>query len=137
MRYCSPIACESSEEGEAWLEQAVKSRGLVNKLRDFGAAAYDVERWKRDILSDLDYLKQVHAATLEAREQPDPKFERVFVEIEALRTQGKKILVFTQSQRTAQYLESELRDRLKVPVGRIDSHVETARGHPLRLQPEL
>ena len=42
--------------------------------------------------------------------------------------EGRRVLVFTQSRRTAEYLETELKARMKAAnVARIDSRVEDTR----------
>ena len=117
------------EETDAWLVQAVKARQLGKKLRDFTPDVFDVERWRADIVADLGFLKEVHAATLRAREQPDPKMACVLPTLRELVANGRRVLIFTQSQRTAEYLERELRERLtdSATVARIDSRVEKTR----------
>ena len=118
----------SGDEVDAWLQQAVKSRGLEKKLREFTAKEFDVERWRHDIEGDLVYLREIHDAILVARRQPDPKLEEFIPQITALLSAGKRMLLFTQSRRTAEYLEYELRDRLHgANVARIDSRVEQTR----------
>ena len=118
----------SGEESDAWLAQAVKSRQLAKKLADFDRETFDVERWRGDIVADLDFLREIHAATLAAREQPDPKLADVLPELKPLIADGKRVLIFTQSQRTAEYLERELRSRLNgANVARIDSRIESTR----------
>ena len=118
----------SGDESDAWLAQAVKSRGLTKKLREFTTETYEVDRWRGDILADLDFLREIHAATLAARDQPDPKLTQVLPELKRLIGEGRRVLVFTQSQRTAEYLERELRVRLAgSAVERIDSRVKTRR----------
>lgn len=115
-------------EVDAWLTQAVKARGLAKKLRDFNAQTFDVARWRGDILSDLAFLREIHTATLQARAQPDPKLVSVLPALQKLVDAGARVLVFTQSQRTAEYLERELRGRLAgKSVARIDSRVEKTR----------
>ncbi len=118
----------SGAEADSWLLQAVKERGLPKKLKVFTAATFDVDRWRDDIASDLGFLKEVHDAALAARDQPDPKLEEVLPELRKQLALGRRVLVFTQSQRTAEYLETELKHRLSgVGVARIDSRVEKTR----------
>lgn len=118
----------SGGEPDAWLAEAVAKRGLVKKLRDFRGPLYDVRRWREDIASDLEYLKEIHAATLQARQQPDPKLEAVLPVLRAVLAQNQRVLIFTQSQRTAEYLELALKSRLEeFTVARIDSRVEKTR----------
>lgn len=115
-------------ETDAWLTQAVKSRNLKRKLKDFNRDTFDVDRWRDDIVDDLGFLKEIHSATRKARTQPDPKLTDVFPELEWRLQAGQRILIFTQSQRTAEYLEKEFRDRLPAfGVARIDSRVEKTR----------
>lgn len=116
------------EESDAWLAQAVKARQLPRKLAGFQAGTFDTERWKNDITADLGFLREIHAATLTARKQPDPKMAVVLPAVKRLTDAGRRVLVFTQSQRTADYLERELRAGLAGRnVARIDSRVETTR----------
>ena len=115
----------SGEETDAWLRQAIRSRGLERKLDGFVGGAFDVDHWRRDIESDLGFLQEVHASILEARKQPDPKLRVVCPMIESQVREGKRVLVFTQSRRTADYLERELRMCLSGHrVERIDSTIE-------------
>lgn len=118
----------SGDEVDAWLDKAIRQRGLGKKLEDFNAQDFDVERWREDILADLKFLKEIHAATLKVRQQPDPKLEEVITRLRFDLAEGKRILVFTQSQRTAEYLERALKARLDgAGVARIDSRVEKTR----------
>ena len=118
----------SGDELDDWLQQAVKSRGLEKKLREFSSSEFEIERWQHDILGDLGYLREIHTAILAARQQPDPKLERFIPVLARQLAAGKRVLLFTQSRRTAEYLEIELLDRLKeYHVARIDSRVEGTR----------
>ena len=118
----------SGEEVDAWLQQAIKSRGLLKKLSEFTAREFDVDRWRRDIEGDLVFLREIHRAILTARQQPDPKLEEFVPVIAEELSRGKRALIFTQSRRTAEYLERELIARLRdYHVARIDSRVETTR----------
>jgi|LSQX01.1.fsa_nt_gb SNF2 family DNA or RNA helicase len=118
----------SGAEVDQWLEQAIRARKLDSKLRGFTQECFDVDRWRDDIVQDLGFLKEVHAAIIDARRQPDPKLKVVIPKIEDELKTGKRILLFTQSQRTAEYLAMELRDRLKgYNIASIDSRVEKTR----------
>lgn len=118
----------SGGEADAWLLQAVKARQLGKKLKEFTAQTFDVERWKQDIVTDLRFLHEVHTATRKARRSPDPKLSCVLPELRKLVGEGRKVLLFTQSQRTAEYLERELAEQLGgAKVARIDSRVEKTR----------
>lgn len=119
---------QSGGEHDAWMAHLVRQRGLTRKLAGFNATDFDVERWARDIEADLRYLREIHVAAIEARRHPDPKLEMVLPRLRGLLAEGRRVLVFTQSQRTAEYLERELRARLQDrAVARIDSRVETTR----------
>lgn len=116
----------SGTDTDEWLIQSVKERSLDRKLKDFTADKYDIDRWKSDIVTDLGYLQEIHAATLKARQNPDPKLLEVQPIIAGEVAQGRRVLVFTQSRRTADYLEQTL----KIPgavIARVDSRVEDTR----------
>lgn len=123
----------SGDEPDEWLQQAIDSRGLARTLAGFSKETHEVDRWASDIMSDLRYLREIHEATLAARRQPDPKLAEVERVLRKAVAEGKRVLVFSQSQRTAQYLESELKDAWgpSIGVARIDSHIEKQRPHIL------
>lgn len=116
----------SGGETDDWLEKSVQKRNLARKLADFTNGTYDLDRWKTDLLADLGYLQEIHAATLKTRQAPDPKLKWGQEIIQSAVGQGKRVLVFTQSRRTAEYLERAL--TLKgATLARIDSRVEDTR----------
>ncbi len=118
----------SGDEVDSWLQHAVQSRGLEKKLREFTPGEFDVERWRHDIEGDLAYLREIHTAIIAARKQPDPKLEQFVPVLAAQLKAGKRVLLFTQSRRTAEYLEIELANRLQgYHVARIDSRIEDTR----------
>ena len=118
----------AGSETDEWLDQAIKGRGLTKKLHDFTAGAFDVDRWREDIEADLKFLHEIHIATIAARKRPDPKLGFVDPEVRKLVTAGKRVLLFTQSQRTAEYLEREFKTRFpECGIARIDSRVESTR----------
>lgn len=119
---------QSGEEIDDWLDHAIRQRGLTKKLKDFTSDTHDFARWRSDILEDLQYLKEIHQAILKARQTPDAKLERIKELMKELLDEGKKVLLFTQSQRTALYLEQELRAAFpKKNIARIDSRVSKTR----------
>jgi superfamily II DNA or RNA helicase/HKD family nuclease len=119
------LADVNGTELDEWLEKAITSRHLYHKLADFNDQTYDVPRWRRDILNDLAYLKEIHAITLEARQFQDYKLEAIKKKIEPRLEARQRILVFTQSQRTAFYLEKQLSEAFPHHgVARIDSNVK-------------
>jgi HKD family nuclease len=118
----------SGEETEDWLEKATRQRGLSKKLAGFTNELFDRDKWRDDIVGDLALLKQLHQETLKIREVPDPKLVQVLAKLKKEMAEGGRVLVFTQSQRTASYLEKELKLRLpSAGIARIDSHVENTR----------
>ncbi|HET6387578.1 MAG TPA: DEAD/DEAH box helicase, partial [Armatimonadota bacterium] len=120
----------SGAEVDDWLDSVVRSRKLNSKLEQFQAESdeYDLDRWKADILGDLGFLREIHEAVLRARTQPDPKLEKIAPIVARETEVGRRVLVFTQSIRTAEYLERELKDRLLGRgIARIDSRVEDTR----------
>ena len=122
----------SGTETDDWLIQSVQERHLARKMADFTAEKYNVARWQSDIVADLGYLQEIHAATLKARQKTDPKLKEVEPIITKAVVQGKRVLVFTQSRRTAEYLEIALKafwedKKLNVNLARIDSRVEDTR----------
>jgi superfamily II DNA or RNA helicase/HKD family nuclease len=119
------LADVNGTELDEWLEKAITSRHLYHKLADFNAETFDVPRWRKDILNDLRYLKEIHALTLEARQFQDLKLESVKQKIAPRLANQQRILVFTQSQRTAFYLEKQLVEAFpNHGVARIDSNVK-------------
>jgi superfamily II DNA or RNA helicase len=118
----------SGEETDDWLARTIRHRRLDRKLKDFSADTHDVERWKKEILEDLDYLREIHEAIVEASKAPDSKLEQVQRVVNELLQQGKRVLIFTQSQRTARYLEQILSTSYPLKgVARIDSRVDKTR----------
>lgn len=118
----------SEDEVDAWLDHVVSSRGLRKKLAEFNDSDFLTEKWRDDIVADLGQLKLIHNKILEARKSEDPKLEKISSLINERTQNGDKILVFTQSQRTAEYLQIELSKRLvKRNVARIDSRVAGTR----------
>lgn len=114
---------------DEWVQQMVRSRQLERKLKDYGPENFHLERWRDDIVQDLGYLREIHTAVLQARGAPDPKFEAIYPEVLGELEEGRRVLVFTQSQVTARYIEEQFRSRLngRFNVARIDSSVASTR----------
>lgn len=119
----------SGGEVDEWVQQMVRSRQLERKLKDYGPENFHLERWRDDIVQDLGYLREIHTAVLQARGAPDPKFEAIYPEVLRELEKGRRVLVFTQSQVTARYIEEQFRSRLngRFNVARIDSSVASTR----------
>ena len=115
----------NGQELDEWLEQAISTKNLDKKLGHFDKRYFDLKKWRKDILKDLDYLKEIHHDTLIAREAQDNKFIAVAAEIQRLLNENKRVVVFTQSQRTSFYLEKAIKDRFPHhKAERIDSSVD-------------
>ena len=115
----------NGQELDEWLEQAISTKNLDKKLGHFDKRHFDLKKWRKDILKDLDYLKEIHHDTLIAREAQDNKFIAVAAEIQRLLNENKRVVVFTQSQRTSFYLEKAIKDRFPHhKAERIDSSVD-------------
>ncbi len=123
----------AGDETDEWIEKAIESRGLEKTLKGFTKETHEVDRWAADLIADLEYLREIHTATRAAQKQPDPKLTEVEKVLRNAVAEGKRVLVFSQSQRTAEYLERELKARWgsSIGVARIDSHVEKQRPHIL------
>lgn len=115
----------SGEEMDDWIDRAINSRSVRKALADFGPETHDVKKWRKDILQDLDHLRDIHEVTVNARKiAEDQKLTTIAQKIKEQRQRGRKVLVFTQSKRTAFYLEKELDALVGERVERIDSSVQ-------------
>lgn len=98
-----------SEQDEEYLEKVKSTLNVQKGLADFGPETYDVKTWRAHIESDLRKLAEIHERTVAARDQAeDQKLADVAAQILSQRERGRKVLVFTQSVRTADYLYREL-----------------------------
>ncbi len=114
----------NGEELDEWLEKVIGSRHLHKKLAGFTEENFNVVKWRKDILHDLEFLREIHRETIEARSMHDFKLIAVQEEIQKLVEAQKRVVVFTQSQRTSFYLEKALMEAFpKYSVARIDSTV--------------
>lgn len=118
----------SGGEADEWVEKLIHTRKLRRKLAGYREGDFHLERWREDIVQDLGYLQEIHAAVLEARHHEDPKLEHILPSVREELEAGKRVLIFTQSQRTAEYIERVFLQRLDGwNVARIDSRVEKTR----------
>lgn len=108
------------------IARLLHSRALAHSLKGFDEKTHDVARWRGHIESDLRLLKALHAEALKAvGDEDDLKLEAVVVRIEETLSAGGRALVFTQSTRTAEYLQDRLGERLPGrEVARIDGNVQ-------------
>jgi len=89
----------------------------------FGPATHDVDRWQEDILNDLENLASIHDKCLRAQLEPDAKLEEVVGHVQRQRGLGHKVLIFSQSRKTAEYVQAELNKRLGESVGLVNSNI--------------
>lgn len=115
----------SGEEMDEWLLNALKNKSVQKGLVGFSKLTHNVADWLEHIETDLDILKEIHHRTIFARQEAaDEKLEDVKQKIEEMLAVGRKVLVFTQSKRTAEYIESELKAVYGKEVARIDASVQ-------------
>lgn len=116
----------SGEEMDDWIERALKGKSVQKGLVGFSAETHEVEAWRKDIIRDLGHLQEIHEACVNARQfGTDQKLLDIADCLKTELSKGRKCLVFTQSKRTARYLEAELPKLLDADVARIDSDVKT------------
>ncbi|HSI72736.1 MAG TPA: helicase-related protein [Fimbriimonas sp.] len=112
-------------ELDAWLNKAIESRHLAKKLAEFTADNFNVEKWRKDILHDLAFLKEIHRETIEARQFPDHKLLATEQQLRKRLDKHQRVVVFTQSQRTSFYLEKAIQEAFPdAGIARIDSNVK-------------
>lgn len=115
----------SGAEMDEWLERALRVNSVRKGLAGFSAETHEVVKWRKHIEGDLDILRDVHQRTVAARQMADDqKLLDVNAHIAKQLEKGRKILLFTQSRRTAEYLERELKERYGKQVARIDASID-------------
>ena len=102
-----------------------EERRAIKRLKalGFGSQTHYVERWRDDILNDLEHLQSIHDKCLSARREPDAKLDEITRHIRHQRANGRKVLIFSQSRRTADYVQRELEKRLCEKVGLVNADV--------------
>lgn len=102
-----------------------EERRAIKRLKSlgFGPETHHIDRWKEDILNDLEHLQSIHDKCLSARREPDAKLEEIAKHVKAERKKGRKVLLFSQSRKTADYVRSELQDRLEETVGLVNADI--------------
>ncbi|HVT13098.1 MAG TPA: helicase-related protein [Fimbriimonadaceae bacterium] len=102
-----------------------EERRAIKRLKElnFGRAEFDVDRWRNDILADLEHLESVHSKCMLARQEPDSKLDEIEKHVREQRESGRKVLIFSQSRKTADYVQRELEKRLGERVGLANADV--------------
>jgi superfamily II DNA or RNA helicase len=102
-----------------------EERRAIKRLKALGFSreTHDVDRWRDDILNDLDHLQSIHDKCLNAQREPDAKLDEIVCHIQQQRGRGRKVLVFSQSRRTADYVQRALEARLGERVGLVNADI--------------
>ncbi len=102
-----------------------EERRAIKRLQALGFSpeTHDIERWKKDILQDLNHLETIHGKCLSAQREPDAKLNEITAQVQRERTKGRKVLIFTQSRKTADYVQDELAKRLDERVALVNSDI--------------
>jgi superfamily II DNA or RNA helicase len=102
-----------------------EERRAVKRLQalGFGSETHHVGRWRDDILNDLEQLQSIHDKCIHAQNEPDSKLIKIASKIKEQRAQDRKVLVFSQSRVTADYLQRELEKLLGEKVALVTAEV--------------
>lgn len=102
-----------------------EERRAIKRLKALGFSrdTHHIDRWRDDILNDLEHLQSIYDKCLHARQEPDAKLDEIECHIREQRGRGRKVLVFSQSRRTADYVQQELEKRLGEKVGLVNAAV--------------
>ena len=115
----------TGEEMDEWLLNALKNKSVQKGLAGFSSKTHNVADWYEHIRTDLEILKEIHQRTLFARNSADDKkLEDVKDKVLEMLMTGRKVLVFTQSKRTAEYIEEAFKEKLGKEVARIDASIQ-------------
>jgi superfamily II DNA or RNA helicase len=121
-----------TEQDEEYLTKVQDTLKVHRSLAGFGHDTHDTKSWRMHIESDLKKLREIHDRTVMARDQgEDCKLSDVAAQIASQRAEGRKVLVFTQSVRTADYLYHELPNYM--PDERIERITAAVQGDRRRL----
>ncbi len=115
----------SGEQMDDWLVRALRLNNVRKGLEKFGHTTHDVASWRKHIETDIMILQGIHERLVRAREvSVDCKLRDVTEHVRSQRAMDRKILLFTQSRRTAEYLEREFKGVFGTEVARIDAGVQ-------------
>lgn len=103
-----------------------EERRAIKRLKSLGFSreTHDIDRWRDDILNDLEHLQSIHDKCINAKREPDAKLQEIARCVREEREKGRKVLIFTQSRKTADYVQNELEGMLGESVGLVNSDVQ-------------
>ena len=118
-------AADEASGGETDDYVSREERRAIKRLKalGFSTQTHDIDRWRDDILNDLEHLQSIHDKCLNAQREPDAKLDEITRHIREQRTAENKVLVFSQSRKTADYVQHELEKRLHEKVGLVNADI--------------
>lgn len=118
-------AADEASGGETDDFVSREERRAIKRLKALGFSreTHNIDRWRDDILNDLEHLQSIHDKCLNAQREPDAKLDEITCHIREQRHREHKVLVFSQSRRTADYVQRELEKRLDEKVGLVNADI--------------
>lgn len=93
---------------------------------EYSIDAFDVTKWRADLINDIGEFTKIlnHLPNADDYHKHDDKFDTL---LEMMHNKKEKILLFTESRVTAEYLYRRLKDAMpSIRIGQIDSHKSAA-----------
>ena len=102
-----------------------EERRAIKRLKSLGFSpeTHHLDRWRDDILNDLDHLQSIHDKCINAQRETDAKLSAIALRVQDERSKGRKVLIFTQSRKTAEYVRSKLERILGETVAMVNSDI--------------
>ncbi len=105
---------------------------------DYSIDAFDVARWRADLVHDIGEFGKIlnYLPAMADYHKFDDKFDSL---LEVIRVKDEKILLFTESRVTAEYLYGRIKEAIPdIRIGQIDSHKSSAEKREMvgRFDPE-
>jgi superfamily II DNA or RNA helicase len=118
-------AADEASGGETDDFVSREERRAIKRLKALGFSreTHNIDRWRDDILNDLEHLQSIHDKCLNAQREPDAKLDEIICHIRVQRNRGRKVLVFSQSRKTADYVQRALEQRLQEKVGLVNADI--------------
>jgi superfamily II DNA or RNA helicase len=115
----------SNETKRDRIRNQMNSRSLKRALENFGPETHNLTLWRSHIENDLKRLKDLHERALwTLQSQQDMKLIHMASKIKEFTDRGERVLVFTQSVLTAEYLQDHLPKHIEDKViERVDGSV--------------